>query len=256
MDWTTEALTKKAKIFNRIYFNNEIKYPIVIKWSRHLFNADSSTNAHHRFINNTHVITFNVTYQCVSEEMMRSTLVHEMIHAWQSEYDDDMYSDWSKYKGHGPAFLAKCDELNQKFKFTYPLTRYTAGNKLKQLNKQKEGAYFVYKQSYYIDDDGTKVEFPIGCFVKFLLSNEIAHLLRNGLLVKFLRKPIFSNKCKYSALRGKSLDNANGNWYVTYSALKKITAIDFLQSMCDAGYRSYLFDDDDFNFETAINAEV
>lgn len=256
MDWTTDKLLKRIKAYNRIYFNNEIKLPFDVKWSRHLFNSGSDTNAHSRLVNGVHVITFNVKFQCVSDEMMRSTLVHEMIHAWQDEYDDTADDNWSEYKGHGPAFIAKCDELNQKFKFTYPLTRYTSGNKLKQLNRQKEGAYFVYKQSYYIDDDGTKVEFPIGCFVKFLLGNEIAHLLRNGLLVKFLRKPIFSDKCKYPALRGKSLDTANGNWYVTYSALKKMTAIDFLQSMCDAGYRSYLFDDDDFNFETAINAEV
>lgn len=107
MDWTLDSLNKKVKNYNRIYFNNEIKLPIVVKWSRHLFNSDSNTNAHCRLINNTHVITINVTYQSVSEEMMRSTLVHEMIHAWQEEYDDDLYADWSKYKGHRSSVHSK-----------------------------------------------------------------------------------------------------------------------------------------------------
>lgn len=133
--------------------------------------------------------------------------------------------------------------------------RYTSDNKLKQLQRQREGAYFVYKLSYYTDDDGTKVEFPFGCFVKFLFAPEIRHLNRNGLYVKFLRKPIFSDACKYINIRGKSPDSAEGKWYMTYNAIKNMTALDFVQSMCDAGYRQYLFDDDDFNFNTAINVE-
>lgn len=161
-----------------------------------------------------------------------------------------------KCKGIGPAFIAKCEELNSKFKFTYPLMRYTSGNKLKQLEKQKDGAYFVYKQSYYLEDDGTKVEFPLGCFVKFLYSDEVRKLKRNGLEVKYLRKPTFSNKCKYVNDRGKTLDNTESKWYVTFNNIKNMTAVDFVQSMCDAGYRGYLFDDDDFNFDTAVDVEI
>jgi len=256
MDWTLDILNKKAKIYNRIYFNNEITKPIEVKWSRHLFNSDSRTHAHQSTAGGKHIITFNVMYQSVSEEMIRSTLVHEMIHAWQQENDPDFLKDWKEYEGHGPAFIAKCEELNSKFKFTYPIMRYIEGNKSKQFEKQKEGSYFVYKMSYYLEDDGTKVEFPFGCFVKFLMGNEIKHLMRNGLFVKYIRKPIFSDKCKYLVLRGKSPDSAEGKWYVTYNALKKMTSIDFVQSMCDNGYRQYLFDDDDFNFNTAIDVET
>ena len=133
MQWSTEQLEKRAKSYNRIYFNNEIEKPIHIRWSRRMYNADSKTNAYHKDLDNYHLIMLNVSYSNVSEEMMRSTLVHEMIHAWQSEHDPDMYSEWTEYQGHGPSFIKKCEELNAKFKFTYPLTRYTDVNKLANL---------------------------------------------------------------------------------------------------------------------------
>ena len=85
MQWSTEQLEKRAKSYNRIYFNNEIEKPIHIRWSRRMYNADSKTNAYHKDLDNYHLIMLNVSYSNVSEEMMRSTLVHEMIHAWQSE---------------------------------------------------------------------------------------------------------------------------------------------------------------------------
>lgn len=107
MDWTLDQLNKRVKIYNRIYFNNEIKYPIEVKWSRQLFNVGSRQNANCRFYNGKHTITFNVTYKNVSDEMMRSTLVHEMIHAWQFEHDDTMYDDWSKMQGHRTSIYSK-----------------------------------------------------------------------------------------------------------------------------------------------------
>ena len=44
---------------------------------------------------------------------MRSTLVHEMIHAWQDEYDPAQYNDWRKLNGHSPAFIKNVKNLMQ-----------------------------------------------------------------------------------------------------------------------------------------------
>lgn len=76
MQWTIEQLEKRVKAYNRIYFNNEIKKPIYVRWSRRMYNADSTANAYHKNFDNCHLIMFNVSYSNVSEEMMRSTLVH------------------------------------------------------------------------------------------------------------------------------------------------------------------------------------
>jgi hypothetical protein len=42
----------------------------------------------------------------------RDVLLHEMIHAWQHEVSRDMEDG---YRGHGPAFAGKCNEIGQAF---------------------------------------------------------------------------------------------------------------------------------------------
>ena len=53
MQWTIDILEKRVKTYNRIYFNNEIKKPIYIRWSRRMYNADSKTNAYHKDFDNS-----------------------------------------------------------------------------------------------------------------------------------------------------------------------------------------------------------
>lgn len=58
MRWTNEQLEKRIKIYNRIYFNNEIKKPIVFRWSKHLYNTGSSTEAYCQSYKDYHLITY------------------------------------------------------------------------------------------------------------------------------------------------------------------------------------------------------
>ena len=252
MQWSTEQLEKRAKSYNRIYFNNEIEKPIHIRWSRRMYNADSKTNAYHKDLDNYHLIMLNVSYSNVSEEMMRSTLVHEMIHAWQSEHDPDMYSEWTEYQGHGPSFIKKCEELNAKFKFTYPLTRYTDVNKLANLKKQNKDVYFVYKMTTSRLDPSVK--YPIGVFVKFLYSNEVKSLINKGLTVKYCRNAKFTDKTEYRELDNKYVTQTDVS--ITYSKLKNITAQDFVNDMHDKVGWYHIVTDDDFNYNDCVEVDI
>lgn len=252
MQWTIEQLEKRVKAYNRIYFNNEIKKPIYVRWSRRMYNADSTANAYHKNFDNCHLIMFNVSYSNVSEEMMRSTLVHEMIHAWQNEYDSNMYDEWSKYKGHGPSFIKKCEELNAKFKFTYPLMRYTEENKLANLKKQNKDVYFVYKMTTSRLDPS--VEYPIGVFIKFLYSNEVKSLINRGLSVKYCKTAKFTDKTEYRELDNKYVTQTDVP--ITYSKLKNITAQDFVNDMHDKVGWYHIVTDDDFNYNDFVEVDV
>jgi hypothetical protein len=44
----------------------------------------------------------------LGEAFATDVLLHEMVHAWQSEVDGDPEAG---YKGHGPRFAAKCNEI-------------------------------------------------------------------------------------------------------------------------------------------------
>lgn len=252
MQWTIEQLEKRVKAYNRIYFNNEIKKPIYVRLSRRMYNANSSMNAYHKDFDNYHLIMLNVSYSNVSEEMMRSTLVHEMIHAWQHEYDSNMYDEWSEYKGHGPSFIKKCEELNAKFKFTYPLTRYTDVNKLANLKKQNKDVYFVYKMT--TSRLAPDVQYPIGVFVKFLYSNEVKNLINKGLSVKYCRNAKFTDKTEYHELNNKYVTQTDVP--ITYSKLKNINAQDFVNDMHDKVGWYHIVTDDDFNYNDCVEVDV
>jgi len=47
-------------------------------------------------------------------DFARWVLLHEMVHAWQSEIDGNPEHG---YRGHGPSFAAKCNEIGEKLGF-------------------------------------------------------------------------------------------------------------------------------------------
>jgi hypothetical protein len=248
MQWTIDQLQKRAKAYNRIYFNNEIKKPIYVRWSRRMYNTHSRTNAYHKEFDDYHLIMFNVSYSNVSEEMMRSTLIHEMIHAWQSEYDPNLYDEWSKYKGHGPSFTNKCEELNAKFKFTYPLARYFSTNALANLKKQNKDVYFVYIMT--TSNLAPDVQYPIGVFIKFLYSDEVKSLINKGLSVKYCKNAKFTDKTEYYSLDNKYVTQTDVP--ISYSKFKNITVKDFVNDLHDKFGRYHIVTDDDFNYDDCI----
>jgi hypothetical protein len=253
MQWTSEILNKRVKIYNRIYFNNEIEQPIYVRWSRHLYNSDSNTNAYCSSNNGMHIIMLNVSHSNVSDEMMRGILVHEMIHAWQDEHDPHCNDNWKEYKGHGPSFIKKCKELNSKFKFTYPLMRYAEEKQQFNLKKQNKDVYFVYKMTTSTVAPG--IEYPIGVFIKFLYREEIVNLTNKGISVKYYPVAKFSDKIEYTDLENKYVTQTDVP--VTYSRIKGCKSVeDFVMYVKDNIGLYHMVTDDDFNYADGLEIEL
>lgn len=253
MQWTSEILNKRVKIYNRIYFNNEIEKPIYVRWSRHLYNSDSGTNAYCKSVDDYHIIMLNVSHSNVSDEMMRGILVHEMIHAWQDEHDPHCNDEWNKYKGHGPSFIQKCKELNAKFKFTYPLMRYAEEKQQANLKKQNKDVYFVYKMTTSITAPG--IEYPIGVFIKFLYREEIVNLTNKGISVKYYPVAKFSDKVEYTDLENKYVTQTDVP--ITYSRIKGCKSVeDFVMYVKDNIGLYHMVTDDDFNYADGLEIEL
>lgn len=253
MQWTSEILNKRVKIYNRIYFNNEIELPIYVRWSRHLYNSDSNTNAYCSSNDDRHIIMLNVSHSNVSDEMMRGILVHEMIHAWQDEHDQHCNDNWNEFKGHGPSFVKKCKELNAKFKFTYPLMRYAEEKQQFNLKKQNKDVYFVYKMTTSVVAPG--IEYPIGVFIKFLYRDEIVNLKNKGISVKYYPVAKFTDKIEYKDLENKYVTQTDVP--TTYSRIRGCKSVDeFVGYAKDNIGLYHMVTDDDFNYADGLEIEL
>lgn len=253
MQWTSEILNKRVINYNRIYFNNEIKKPIYVRWSRQLYNSDSRTNAYCLSKPDMHIIMLNVTHSNVSNEMMRGLLVHEMIHAWQDEHDKHFLDNWNEYKGHSKSFIKKCAELNSKFKFTYPLMRYAEDKKIFNLKKQNKDVYFVYKMTTSIV--APSIEYPIGVFIKFLYREEIVNLTNKGLSVKYYPIAKFTDKVEYTELKNKYVTQTDVP--TTYSRIKGCKSADEFVSYAKDNVGLYrMVTDSDFNYADSLEIEL
>lgn len=253
MHWTSDILNKRVKIYNRIYFNNEIEKPIYVRWSRHLYNSNSNTNAYCSSNDDMHIIMLNVSHSNVSDEMMRGILVHEMIHAWQDEHDPHRNDNWNEFEGHGPSFVKKCEELNSKFKFTYPLTRYAEKKQQFNLKKQNKDVYFVYKMT--TSKVAPDVKYPIGVFIKFLYREEIVNLTNKGISVKYYPVAKFTDKtdCKNNVNKYVTQTDVP----VTYSCIKGCkSASEFIGYIRDAVGLYHMVVDDEFNYADGLEIEL
>ena len=253
MQWTSEILNRRVINYNRIYFNNEIKKPIYVRWSRQLYNSDSGTSAYCLSKPDMHIIRLNVSHSNVSNEMMRGLLVHEMIHAWQNEHDKHFRDNWNEYKGHSESFIKKCAELNSKFKFTYPLMRYAEDKQQFNLKKQNKDVYFVYKMTTSIVAPGIK--YPVGVFIKFLYREEIVNLTNKGLSVKYYPIAKFTDKVIIRNLKNKYVTQTDAP--TTYSRIKGCKSADEFVSYAKDNVGLYhMFTDDDFNYADGLEIEL
>lgn len=251
MEWTVSDLNKRVKSYNRIYFDNEIELPIVVKLSRHLFNSKSDMYAYSTLRDDVHEIVISAKLLNVSSEMLRSVLVHELIHAWQDEHDPEANADFKELQGHGPAFIKKCEELNGKFKFRYPIQRYMDDRRIQNIERSSSSVYYVYKMT------NSKVEptidYPIGVFVKLLYKNEIDKLKLHGLSVKYYRNAVYSNKAEWKPDRNRKVSESDN--LVTYNLIKDCTADTLIKHVLDKLNKYCIATDDDFNYQDGIEAE-
>ena len=88
MEWSLVDLKNLVAEYNKTYFNDEIEKPIVIKWDYSSFKNVECTYATMQYKNKTHILRVNPILHDCSPELMKNTLVHELIHAWQDEWEE------------------------------------------------------------------------------------------------------------------------------------------------------------------------
>ena len=103
---------------------------------------------------------------------MKNTLVHELIHAWQAEYEEDLGEDW-----HDETFHKWCNKLNSTGDFLFPLATEATLKELHAFEKTTKSAYYIYIK--------TKSNNIYGVFINFLYDNEIKWLQNKGFNLKY-----------------------------------------------------------------------
>lgn len=252
MEWTVSDLNNRVKRYNKKYFDNEIELPIIVKLSRNLFNSGSKIYAYSRLKNDTHEIVISARLLNASDEILKSILVHELVHAWQDEHDTEANDNFKELSGHGPAFIKKCEELNNRFKFRYPIQRYIDDRQAKSVKRSSGNVYYVYVMTH------SKVEpsmtYPIGVFIKLLYRDEIVHLQNKGLSVKYYDKAIFTNSVDVVSYREKTVTLTDA--LITYSNIKNCTKDNLIQQILDVFSWNHIFTDDDFNYRDGQEIDV
>lgn len=272
MEWSLESIINHINVYNRKYFDNKIKQPIEVEWSRDLYTNDDSEAVTQK-LRGKHKIIFNVKLATASREIMRNTIAHEMIHCLQDEIDRTWKKTYKEDEGHNRFFLKWCAKLNKEHHFRFPLQQYVSTRESKSHIKNSTGVYYVYQNLEY--QNGTII--PCGVFVKFLFSNEIANLRSHGLTVTYFNAIKFTEKVRFVVLKNQTLTGGsykmsqkdwdintfNHNtklereWCTNYDDIKDITVspdtIDFEDALKQNGLRGRMFYGDEFNFDDARN---
>lgn len=102
MRWYLEDISNLIIEYNKKYFDNKIKLPITVKWDRSYKICEATLTTY----NSEHLIKINTSLFYASPALMKNTIVHELIHAWQAENEKEL-SDW-----HDSVFDNWCKKLN------------------------------------------------------------------------------------------------------------------------------------------------
>lgn len=84
-------------------------------------------------------------------ENFKLVFIHEMIHVWEifgsGQSDSDLIWEEKRYKGHGPTFHGKLQELNKKFNINIPLTDETSFEQISDNVKSPEKAVVFFTKN-------------------------------------------------------------------------------------------------------------
>lgn len=250
MRWNTQDIEKALVKYNAKYFDNAIKGEITVVWSRQLYNVQFNNRAIKESgaeatmstkEDGSHTLKLNTSLYNASPALMKNTIVHEMIHAWQGEYEEEIEGDW-----HDDVFLEWCDKLNKTGDFKYPLSPTATFKEDKAYNRtNKSSAYYIYKMTE--GENGEK--FPIGVFLNFLYLEEYNWLIHKGFEIKYY-KHLKPGPNANSFIKNK-LCNFN-EFFLKISDFKKykLTPDNFVQIVFDELGKNKVFCDDEFNYES------
>lgn len=94
-------------VYNEQFFGGNLGAPLVL-----ITNPKSARTLGDYIVRDVHGLEsrIRIAPRCVDrgEAFLRDVLLHEMVHAWQEEIEEDGEDG---YRGHGPKFAAKCTEI-------------------------------------------------------------------------------------------------------------------------------------------------
>lgn len=169
MNWHIDDILNLIKEYNKKYFKGNIKLPFKVKWVRNYKDCEATLSP---FKGGHHIIKINSSLYRASPALMKNTLVHELIHAWQAE-NDDCEPEW-----HNDSFKKWCDKLNATGDFRYPLDSTGTKKEWKELDQLFNSAYYVFRK--------TKKS-TLGVFINFLYQEEINWLKNKGFSIKYYK---------------------------------------------------------------------
>jgi len=107
---TPRALYEHFDVFNKDHFGGLLQQPMIL-----LITPASPRTEGDYVARDDHGIPsrIRIAPRCVKSGMLyvADVLLHEMIHAWQAEQDNDLEPG---YKGHGPRFSKKANEIGER----------------------------------------------------------------------------------------------------------------------------------------------
>lgn len=228
MRWYLEDISELIIEYNKKYFHNKIKLPISVKWERSYKTCEATyTQQKH-----SHLIKINSSLFYASSALMKNTIVHELIHAWQAENEKKLSSNW-----HDDVFKSWCDKLNETGDFRYPLSDTGTLKEWKELEKIFNCAYYVYRKTN---------KSIYGVFINFLYQEEIDWLKNKGFHIKF-----------YDSL--KPTNNAplclkTDEFNVHFSTITSLLNVNITpQNIKKILGKNKIFSHKDFNFTKGIN---
>lgn len=253
MRWNTPDIVELLKYYIKKYFRNSIKNEIAVVWSRKLYNAELNNTINgdgaeakmYTYTDGTHKLKLNTSLYNASPELMKNTLVHELIHAWQGEHG---YLD-EKPGMHGETFMKWCDKLNATGDFKYPLAPVASNKEDKVYKKSKNSGYYVYIMTSEHGNAANK--YPIGIFINFLYLDECNWLKNKGFNIRYYTNLKPGSTAPSDLKSGLYQFN---HYFLTLTFMKKnkVDSTNFIKKIYDEWGSSRFFDDTDFNFTNGV----
>lgn len=163
---TPQQMSDMIDEYNYRYFDGDLKSNFVVNLDKRI----KSYGRCHAPVNHTIKIDVNPKLMYLDNRIIKNTLVHEMIHAWQFE---NGYSD-EENDMHGESFNKWCAYI-----------KYNNGMNIQQYATDSEQKKFDQESSCYYVYDG-----EWGYFTKILYDTEANRLKHKGFKVFFLQKPV------------------------------------------------------------------
>lgn len=176
----------------------------------------------------THILKLNTALYNATPELMKNTLVHELIHAWQAEHEENLGDEW-----HDETFNKWCKKLNNTGEFKFPISETATLKEQNDFDKTNNCAYFVYRVT-----NSKKI---YGVFINFLYMEEVTWLKNKGFYVNY-----------YTQIKPKNKFMV-GEFNTHFANISELTKLQITPNNIKSKLgRHKIFTNKDFNFKDGL----